>query len=407
LNKIYVYAGWLSDCPLIGEYGYEHNFAMFRYSDYWLENGMPPLSPEAVLIEGWQYSPAFGFISDSSPDRWGKGLLERKERYLARKEKRHVRTLTTEDYLLGISDLGRNGGLRYKSSPEGDFLSVENDIPKITDIRNLEHSSRMYNNRDEIMNERWLADILAPGSSLGGARPKANVIDTDGTLWIAKFPKEGDNLDIGAWEMVANRLAKECGINVPDAKLMYLSDAGHTFLSKRFDRTDNGGRIHAMSAMTAFGITDSDSSKADFGFLNIAEFISNNSNSVSLELRELYKRVVFSVCISNTDCHLRNHEFILHDNSWSLSPAYDMNPNIEKSELAIPIGLKEKDISIDLVKQTAMFYRLSDSEADTIISDIGKTIVKNLEKFADEYGIRKAEQEYMEPAFLEAEKAAG
>jgi len=410
MKTIYVYAGWIEKQPLIGEYCYDrqNGIVMFRYSELWRMEYQIKLDPMLPVTDGWQYmnrsgaEGIFGFLDDSTPDRWGRSLLNRKEHYQAQEEKRRVRTLFTEDYLLGVSDVGRSGGLRFKTSEDGPFLAEGDEIPKVTSIRQLEHSAYMYEDPAELMNQRWLKDLLAPGSSLGGARPKSNVRGLDGSLWIAKFPSSRDKIDVGAWEMVCHDLAVLCDIHVPDAKLLSLSKYGHTYLVKRFDRDEVGNRIHFISAMTALGETDKTAEGSGKGFLDLAEFIASNSDQSDEDLRELFRRVVFSICVSNTDCHFRNHAFVLSGRSWRLSPAYDMNPNTEKSGLAIPITDKESAIDLSLALETADFYRIHKSEAKILVHDICKTVADNWRFLAAKYGISNQEQEYMESAFSES-----
>ena len=408
MKSIFVYAGWLELCPLIGEYRYDRasGVVMFSYSDAWRSSYNIQIDPQLSLTSGWQYlshpgtDGTFGFMEDTSPDRWGRGLLARKERFRAGEEKRRPRTLMAEDFVLGVSDEGRSGGLRFKENPDGEFLSGDKEIPKLTAIRSLEHSARMFEDPEERMNEKWLKDLLSPGSSLGGARPKSNVRDLDHSLWIAKFPSRNDDVDIGAWEMTVHDLAVLCGINVPDAKVMALSSYGHTFLSKRFDRDSANKRFHYMSAMTALGLNDHSAPESGKGFLDIAEFIAEKSDQPEEDLKELFRRVAFSASVSNTDCHFRNHAFLLHDGSWRLSPAYDLNPNLEKSTLAIPITDTEADLDLRLVLDTAEFYRLRKEEAKAIIEKIHVVVLENWRTIASKYGISPSEQEYMAPAFM-------
>ena len=411
LRTIYVYAGWLGndpDHPLIGTYliDREKSSASFSYSNEWLLSHRIEIDPALPLFEGRQYiqfatGDTFGFLSDSSPDRWGRGLLLRNEQLQAREERRRARTLLPEDFLLGVSDYGRSGGLRFKTKPEGPFLSVHNDIPRITELRRLEYSINRYEDARELLNDQWVKDLLSPGSSLGGARPKANVIDTDGSLWIAKFPSQSDYMDIGAWEQVSYCLARRCGINVPDSRVINSEGGHHIFLSKRFDRAGSR-RIHFISAMTALQEKDSTASASGKGFLDMAEFLAEQSLLPAEDLEELFRRVVFTICISNTDCHFRNHAFLLRENGYNLAPAYDLNPSIDKGELAINITDSESAIDLSLVRETAGFYQLTDAQANNIINDIRYNVARYWPAEADKLRISAKEKEYMSPAFAEA-----
>lgn len=268
MRTIYVYAGWLQPPVLIGQYRADrgNGVVMFKYEESWITGPRVQIDPQLPLFKQWQYCQnkggTFGFISDASPDRWGRNLVRREENLIARAENRRPRTLFEEDYLLGVSDLGRSGGLRFKEDLEGSFLSPLNNIPKITEIRRLEAAALQYSDSRGYFEEDWIRDIFVPGSSLGGARPKANVTDLDGNIWIAKFPSQRDRINMGAWEQVAHELAVKCGINVPDSKIIHGSDNyGDIFLSKRFDRGSDGTRIHMASAMTMLSITDETAKK--------------------------------------------------------------------------------------------------------------------------------------------------
>ena len=196
----------------------------------------------------------FGIFEDASPDRWGRNLMQRREAILAKKEERKPRTLTAVDYLLGAYDKTRMGAMRFALTEGGPFLSDEKELaaPPWTTLRKLESASIAFEKNDDGQEEKWLKQLIAPGSSLGGARPKASVEAPDGSLWIAKFPSKNDTTNVGAWEMVVHELTVMCGLNVPEAKLETFSALGSTFFSKRFDR-DGEKRIHVASAMTLLG----------------------------------------------------------------------------------------------------------------------------------------------------------
>ena len=242
-----------------------HEVFSFEFSSEWLHDShCHLLDPDLQLFSGRQYlqeeKSNFGLFLDSSPDRWGRVLLDRRESHRAREEKRDAVTLQESDYMLGVFDESRMGALRMKLSPDGDFL--DNDInystPPFTSLRELEDAVSKLEQDDDTINSRWLQMLVAPGSSLGGARPKANVKDTKGNLWIAKFPSHKDKLNVGSWEAVTMKLAKSCNINVAPFETKALANVYSTFLTRRFDRTDTGKRIHFTSAMTMLGYSDGD-----------------------------------------------------------------------------------------------------------------------------------------------------
>ena len=234
----------------------------FEYNKEWLNKTKLKLTLDPVLLpySGRQYpseKEIFGLFADASPDRWGRVLMNKRERILATKEGRKPSKLYSSDYLLGVYDETRMGGLRFKIEAEGPFISEDRDnpVPPWTTLRTLEEASRSFENNENGMGEKWLNQLIKPGSSLGGARPKATVSDTKKQLWIAKFPSKNDENDVGAWEMVAHDLAALCCLNVPEAKLEKFSSLGTTYLVKRFDRMFEK-RIHFASAMTLLGKTD-------------------------------------------------------------------------------------------------------------------------------------------------------
>ena len=243
---------------------------------------------------------------------------------------------------------------------------------------------------------RWLQMLLAPGSSLGGARPKASVKAPDNSLWIAKFPSRYDEYDSGAWEQVTHELAKMCRLNVPESKLECFSDAGSTFLVKRFDRQD-GRRIHFSSAMALLGKKDEESSGSSY--LDLVQFLTSHGASAQVDLKELWRRIVFSMAVSNTDDHLRNHGFILTPNGWRLSPMFDVNPNPRGNFLSLNITMNDSRIDPDLAIEAASFFGLKKDEASEEAKHILSVVGHSWRSVADSYGISKYAQEAMEPAF--------
>ena len=280
----------------------------FEYSDKWLKETKfsYQLDPDIFFYSGRQFPSKneFGIFADSCPDRWGRALINRRERIQADREKRKPRELHTSDYLLGVYDETRMGALRFKTDKDGEFLSNDSDVaaPPWTTLRTLEEASRNYEIDEDFLNDKWLKQLIKPGSSLGGARPKANVEAPDGSLWIAKFPSKNDEYNIGAWEKVTHDLAKLCGLNVPESKLETFSKLGSTFLVKRFDR-DGKKRIHFSSAMTMLGKTDGASADDGSSYLDIVSFLKSYGANPKQDIIELWKRIVFNMAVNNTDDH--------------------------------------------------------------------------------------------------------
>ena len=350
----------------------------FEYNVGWLESGKAQsLDPDLQMYSGPQYlsegKSNFGIFLDSSPDRWGRTLMDRREALFARLEDRKPRPLFETDYLLGVFDGHRMGALRIKESEEGPFLNNNKEMasPPWTSIRELERASLELEKDTADDNEqmKWLNMLVAPGSSLGGARPKASVVDPKNQLWIAKFPSGNDKRDIGAWEMVTHQLALNAGLNVPEAVAGKFYGQQHTLLTKRFDRTAEGGRLHFASAMTLLGQTDG-AFKSGVSYLDLVEFISKSGANVSGDLDELWRRIVFSICVSNTDDHLRNHGFLFREGGWVLSPAYDMNPVETGNGLSLNISETDNAQELDLVEEVAPYFRVSEKRAGEIIKKV-------------------------------------
>jgi len=413
-KNIYVYADWIGlEYPhftgtLITNQIRGKEIFSFQYDDEWLKSGKAKiLDPDLSLFSGFQHlrdeKLNFGMFLDSSPDRWGRVLMKRREIALAKQEERKARTLFESDFLLGVYDPLRMGALRFKTDKEGEFLDNNKDYatPPWTSIRELENASLEYENGLEQDNPellKWLNMLYAPGSSLGGARPKANIQNADGSLWIAKFPSKNDDVNIGAWEMVANSLAQKCGLNCAIGKIERFNSRYHTYLTKRFDRDREGKRIHFASAMTLLGYTDGTGSEEGVSYLELAEFIMKHGSNVNGDLKELFRRIVFSICISNTDDHLRNHGFLLNDKGWTLSPAYDINPNPDGTALKLNINLDDNSLDLELVLSVCDFFRIEKKEAQEIIEQI-KKVVSNWRQEARNYHIPSSEQDRMENAF--------
>ena len=377
----------------------------FEYDREWLKKTSLKitLDPELMPYSGRQYpfgKTIFGLFSDSSPDRWGRVLMNKRERILAGKEDRKPAKLYDSDYLLGVYDETRLGGIRFKTEPNGAFLSDDKETaaPPWASLRALEEASRNFENEDTALSEKWLNQLIRPGSSLGGARPKATVIDPKEQLWIAKFPSKNDENDSGAWEMVTHDLAEICGLHVPEAKLEKFSKLGSTYLVKRFDRILNK-RVHFASAMTLLGKTDGASAAEGTSYLDIAAFIKSYGAQPKRDLIELWKRIVFNMAVSNTDDHLRNHAFIFTENGWRLSPLYDVNPVPYGDELSLNVDEADNSINIDLAIETAVRFGISRTDATNDAKDILVIVRENWEKLATAYGLSRRLIEEMRPAF--------
>ena len=369
----------------------------FEYEEKWLSDHNISFDPEIEFYSGRQYSNngLFGFLKDISPDRWGRVLLDRNELNEAKKENRKARKLDNTDYLLGVSDVLRSGAIRIANENNEYISNKEITIPPLSSLRKLEDISYKFENNKTQLDDETLKVLLNPGSSLGGARPKANVIDENNEYWIAKFPSKNDDYDVEAFEAVAFELASMCNIDVPEYKLMKFSKRGSTLLTKRFDRK-KGSRIHYSSAMNLLNKNDDE----DASYLDIADTISKYSNYPKEDLKELFKRLVFNMCISNTDDHLRNHGFILDDKYWRLSPIFDINPSIYGDSLSLSIDGYNKEISFENALSVSSVFMLTKSEASEIINNIKNTVNNNWKKVAKKKEISNEEIKMLETAFI-------
>lgn len=413
-KKILVYADWkeLPESRLLGILYTQRvrgkEIFSFEYDSVWFSSDYAlNLDPNLQLYQGKQYAPEnkpnFGMFLDSSPDRWGRMLMRRWEAAIAKKEKRSEQTLFESDYLLGVFDKHRLGGLRFKLEEQGDFLNNQKEFatPTWTSLRELEFASIQIEKEDANDNPEYfkcLSILISSGSSLGGARPKASVLDEKKNLWIAKFPSNSDEIDIGAWEMVLHELAKRAGINVPEARLMKFSGKHHTHLSKRFDRTVKEKRIHFASAMTLLGYNDGANAAEGVSYLEIVEFILRNSSESKKDLEQLWRRIVFNILVSNTDDHLRNHGCILTPSGWRLSPAYDMNPNPYGTGLSLNISETDNALDISIAMNIFKYFKLTETEAVSILDKI-ISVVSEWRSVAKVYEIRKEDIEEMKKAF--------
>lgn len=384
----------------------------FEYAKSWLASGAHlEFDPSLALYRGPQYPAksrqSFGVFLDSAPDRWGRVLMRRREAQLARAEGRAERRLLDSDYLLGVHDGHRMGALRFRV---GDRFLDDNDelaSPPWTSLRELEHASLQLEREGAEADpnySRWLRLLIAPGGSLGGARPKASVRDQREHLWIAKFPSRNDNEDIGAWELVVHELARRAGVDVPEAQARQFGSGGrggtghHTFLSRRFDRSDGGGRLHFASAMTLLDRVDGESADDGASYLELAELLIRSGSRPAADLEQLWRRIVFFVCVSNTDDHLRNHGFMLEPQGWALAPAYDMNPDPHGVGLKLNISETDNAQDLDVARSVASVFRVASGRADEIIDEVCRA-VRPWPTVARRQGLSLAAQERMRSAF--------
>ena len=414
MTKIYVYAdfNWLKKVELVGELSMQSirgkESYSFEFSKDWLKNyGSIQLSDDINNYTGIQYcqqnNEIFGCFADSLPDRWGRTLILRREQILAMEEKRPIRRLTEFDFLTGIDDYTRIGGFRYKIDPTGEFINTSNklQIPPITEIKELVRASNeieLSEEKNTLPQKKWLFQLIQPGTSLGGARPKATIIDENKHLYIAKFPSRNDLYDVGLWEHLSHLLAKESGLNCSESKVIKAGNKYHTLLSKRFDRTADNKRIHYASAMTMLGLKDGCNANTGNGYLDIVNYIIKNCCNVDYNLKELYRRVAFNISIGNSDDHFRNHGFLLTPQGWTLSPAFDINPSLSK-EQSLLINSYTSKSDLNILLDSCEEYMLNHNTAKQIIEEVLKGISK-WKLLANKINIPQSEQNIFKDRFI-------
>ncbi|MFA5243624.1 MAG: HipA domain-containing protein [Sulfuricella sp.] len=370
---------------------------------------MIQLDPRIGLFAGPQYPEqgrtTFGMLADASPDRWGRMLMKRRlEREKRTGNAAQNARLFESDFLLGVHDSYRAGALRFKLNDQGPFLDNHDGMaaPPMVWLRELEHASRSLEQDEDntaAHGNDWLRMLLAPGGSLGGARPKASVVDHEGQLWIAKFPSVRDTHDVGAWELVVNSLADACELRVASGTAAKYASLHHCFMVKRFDRTNTGNRLHFASAMTLTGHTDGEDASTGVSYLELAEVLITRGANTNADLRELWSRIVFNMLVSNTDDHLRNHGFILEPGrGWHLSDAYDMNPDKYGQGLKLNVNENDNALDLELARSVASYFRVSNNDANEIIENF-QGIVSQWPIIASELGISQQEQEDIGVAF--------
>ena len=353
----------------------------FAYHPGWLAKyGGIGLGKDLLTVPGRQFASEglFGCFADALPDRWGRTLAEKREAVEAQQQRRSPKALTSFDYLLSIDDFMRMGALRFKESPIGPFLNDQADlrVPPIATIRELADAADAVEKSDEkgeLPQERWLYQLLNPGTSLGGARPKSNVMDTDGTLYVAKYPSRSDRHDVALWEHFGHLLARSCGISSADTRVVECGKRYHTLLSRRFDRKADGKRIHFASALTHLGFKDGTGAADGKGYLDIVDFILQACPDTQQNLEELYRRVAFNICIGNGDDHFRNHGFLLSPRGWTLAPAYDLNPSLSLTQ-ALMISETTNESSLTALREAHDSYFITAARADAILAEVKAAI---------------------------------
>lgn len=410
-STIFVFADWkgLGGPTLMGQLHRStvrgEEVLSFEYDKDWLKQSQPfLLDPRLQFVEGRQFADGtspFGLFLDSAPDRWGRLLIRRRA---ALESGGASRVLFDSDYLLAVSDACRMGALRFRDGAEGPFLAEDTElsVPPLQRLRELEQASRRFEASDADDSEyaEWLRMLIAPGTSLGGARPKCSVIDTNGQLWIAKFPSRADEYDVGAWEGLVYQLAKNAGLRIAEARVERFSKAGTTFLTRRFDR-EHDERTHFASAMNLLGYQDGDGAKTGASYLDLVDLIERYGAKVYEDLEELWRRIVFNICVNNTDDHLRNHGFLLSDQGWSLSPAYDLNAQPWGGGLALNIDENNNACDLDLARSVGQHFRISKKRQESIITEVMEA-VKAWEECATKLGLKRSEIDRMRTAFLTA-----
>ena len=381
--------------------------ASFQYAPSWETHpGRFMLDPRLDLHSGEQYpdagAPGFGIFLDSAPDRWGRMLMERREAAEADREGRPMKVLREVDFLLGVHDITRMGALRFRKVDGVNFLDDrEKAAPPVTSLGELAEISRKLEEPgvEKLPEyERWLSILIAPGTSLGGARPKANFTDLTGKLWFAKFPSKEDRYDVGGWAFLVHEMARAAGIWVPASRLEKFGNGYRTFCVERFDRTGESRRMF-VSAMTLLERQDGD---AGASYVDLVQLISDQGaqNHINADLEQLYRRVVFNVMVGNRDDHLRNHGCLRDKTGWRLAPAFDMNPNLYKQEHALTLDGNIAAPSMRAVRDTAQdFYRLTRVQADAIEKQV-TDVVKEWQARAEHLNMPRFEVQQMTKAFL-------
>lgn len=410
MEKLYVYADfdWLDFPLIVGELSFDsvrgNETYSFAYDKEWLANhGDIFLSEDLQNFPGLQYTrperDIFACFSDALPDRWGRTLLNRREQIVANEEKRSARRLSSFDYLMGIDDASRMGAFRFSKKKGGEFINIDPNlrVPPSTNVRELMHAAHEIEESEEnqqLPAKKWLIQLLHPGTSLGGARPKATVMDEDGKLTVAKFPSRKDDYDVALWEHFCHIMGRKAGLNVAETRIIN-GENHHILLSKRFDRNTVGKRIHFASALTLLGLEDGDNASSGYGYTDIVDFMIQRGSNVEANLEELYRRVAFYIIVGNSDDHFRNHGFLLTRKGWELSPAYDINPTLSDNQ-SLLINRSSSESDLNVLLESASEYLLSHERAVLIINEI-KVSMKMWQKEARRLGISQRDIDTFSP----------
>lgn len=394
----------------VGTLSHDRGTLRFAYDPAWLQNPQAfAVDPDLSLGEGSYFPNAeagnFRVFDDSAPDRWGQTLMKRREALAAKDEGRRPRTLYAWDFLLGVEDVSRQGALRYRRPGEEGFLAHDTlTVPLAASLRELEIVAREITAKriDDLKALRhWLKVLVAPGASLGGARPKASFTETNDSLWIAKFPACDDTRDVGAWEALVQQLAARVGIEVPASELRRFSGKYHTFCVQRFDRSGARRRFYA----SAMALLRKDQSEGT-SYLELAEFLHARGakDHIEADLEQLFRRVAFNVAIGNRDDHLRNHGFLLTPTGWRLAPAFDLNPNTERADHVLNIDESDNRPSLATVIETSEWYVGSKDRGRVIVTEVLHE-TRKWRQAAQALKIARADIELTATAFAESDVA--
>lgn len=404
-KEIYVHVDLKGETHFVGRLwihsGQKGESASFEYSRRWRESAISfSLEPTLKLGEGAFHTPTgktlFGSIGDSAPDRWGRVLMKRLEARNATAEDRAQRKLHDSDFLLMVNDHARQGALRFAEQEGGPFLAPDDaaTIPPMVELGRLLAASERILKKKEL--DKDIQDLVAPGASLGGARPKASVVDTDGTLMIAKFPSPNDEWDVELWEYLAFQMAEKAGIPIPKVRLENIGGK-NVLLLNRFDR-DGEKRIPFLSAMSMLDYSDGEQGS----YLEIGEALSEHGASTSEDLKDLWRRIVFNIMVSNVDDHLRNHGFLYAGSAgWRLSPLYDLEPTPEHEKpriLHTYIDFDDGPASLERAYSVVEEFGLTLEEGKAIAKEVANA-TKNWNTDASKLGASNYEVELMRTAF--------
>jgi serine/threonine-protein kinase HipA len=371
--------------------------ASFEYDAGWLARpDRFSLDPELALARGQFHTdrPLFNAFTDPAPDRWGQTLLRRNERVRARTEGRAPRTLLSIDMLMLVDDETRLGALRFRAPDGGEFLtSGRSRVPPLVELPRLLRATNRVLEDEETDDD--LALLLAPGTSLGGARPKASVRDPEGRLAIAKFPSQQDDWPITRWEAATLAMAEAARIEVPRRQLATVLKKP-VLIVERFDRRGSE-RIPYMSALTAMAARDGETRS----YLELAEVLRSSGAASARDLEQLWRRVVFNVLVSNVDDHLRNHGFLHEPGGWRLAPAFDLNPvpvDVRPRVHALAIDEEDPSAPLERVLAIAPMFNLKAARARTIVREVA-AVTRRWRRFASDCGLTQRQIDRMATAF--------